>query len=125
MESKGLPPPPLLAASLPSAFWQRRVTSAEETRQQREVAEANAARRIGRAGYAIGSAGSAADESEWRRLKKSVHEDKDEAILIQVMKESAVEAVLREQEHLSRAMLLSKQDRFSNDDVSIFRLTKH
>merc|ERR1712232_1501175 len=30
-----------------------------------------------------------------------------------------------EQGDLSRAVLLSKQERFSNDDVSIFRLTKH
>jgi hypothetical protein len=51
--------------------------------------------------------------------------DEGEAILNQVMQESAVEAVLREQEHLSRAMLLSKQDRYRNEDVSIFRLTKH
>lgn len=69
--------------------------------------------------------GTAVSTSERQPTSGSFQNGKEDGLLERVMQESAVEAVLREQEHLSRAMLLSKQDQFSGDEIAIFRLTKH
>lgn len=49
----------------------------------------------------------------------------EQADLEHVIKESETEVVVQEQEDISRAVLLSKQDKFSSDGVVLWRLTKH